>query len=113
MKKSDYSFFEDVYDVVEQIPRGQVSSYGAIARYLGSGKSARMVGWALTQSHQLRPNLPAHRVVNRNGLLSGRHHFGTPTAMQERLEQEGLTIEEHQIKDFRQTFWDPSEMLGI
>ena len=115
MKKDpiSYSFFEDVYAVVEQIPKSRVTSYGAIARYLGTAQSARMVGWALTRSQSLRKGLPAHRVVNRNGLLSGRQHFSTPTEMQERLEKEGIIVKEQQVQSFEKLFWDPALSLDI
>ena len=104
------SFFEDVYEVVKLIPAGRVTSYGAIAHYLGTRGSARMVGWAMNASHAM-PEIPAHRVVNRNGLLTGRHHFATPDLMQERLEEEGVQIREHQIVDFDKYFWDPAKEL--
>jgi len=105
------SFFEKVYEVVRQIPYGRVTSYGAIARYLGTGKSARMVGWALNACNHAV--LPAHRVVNRNGYLTGKHHFGTPLLMQQLLENEGLIIEDDHIINFRERFWDPSKELGV
>ncbi|MEY2639741.1 MAG: hypothetical protein RIR90_1223, partial [Bacteroidota bacterium] len=81
------SFFEEVYAVVRLVPKGRVTSYGAIAKFLGTGKSARMVGWAMNAAHMVKPKLPAHRVVNRNGMLSGKMHFATPTLMQELLEK--------------------------
>jgi methylated-DNA-protein-cysteine methyltransferase related protein len=108
---ADARFFEDVYDVVRQIPKGRVTSYGAIAAFLGSARSARMVGWAMNSSFGLLPEVPAHRVVNRNGELSGRLHFRTPFLMQEMLEAEGIVVEEHTIKDFEKHFWDPSDLL--
>jgi methylated-DNA-protein-cysteine methyltransferase-like protein len=104
-------FYEQVYDVVRRIPGGRVTSYGAIARYLGSGSSARMVGWALNVSHQRLPHIPAHRVVNRNGLLTGKIHFGSSTAMQELLENEGVKIIYDCVVDFDQIFWDPMKEL--
>ncbi len=104
------SFFEQVYEVVKLIPEGRVTSYGAIAKYLGSGQSARMVGWAMNASHTL-PDVPAHRVVNRNGLLSGKMHFSSPTAMQEALEAEGIQVVDDQIQGFKSVFWDPMEEL--
>lgn len=104
-------FFEDVYAVVRLIPPGRVSSYGAIARYLGRSGSARMVGWALNNAHVLG-DVPAQRVVNRAGLLSGKTHFGTPTRMQELLEAEGVKVENDQVVDFRERFWDPELELG-
>ena len=104
-------FFQNVFDVVRLIPKGRVTSYGAIAKYLGTGGSSRMVGWAMNASHGVKPKVPAHRVVNRNGMLSGKAHFETPTRMQELLEAEGLTIKNDQIKDFSSHFWDPSVEL--
>jgi methylated-DNA-protein-cysteine methyltransferase-like protein len=104
----DESFFHRVYGVVKLIPHGRVTSYGAIARYLGSGGSARMVGWAMNQSHSSETNIPAHRVVNRNGFLTGKHHFGGPDVMQQLLENEGLEIIQDQIVDFEKHFWDPA-----
>ena len=101
-------FFQQVYDVALQIPYGRVTSYGAIAAYLGSKGSARMVGWAMNSSKNLPQNLPAHRVVNRNGLLTGKQHFGGKDIMADLLRSEGLTIEENKIVDFENCFWDPS-----
>ena len=103
-------FFDKVYEVVKRIPRGRVSSYGAIARYLGSGGSARMVGWAMNNASKIE-DVPAHRVVNRNGLLSGKHHFPETSAMQQMLEEEGVEIREDQVVQFKSLFWDPSEEL--
>jgi methylated-DNA-protein-cysteine methyltransferase-like protein len=100
------SFFKNVYQVVKLIPYGKVTSYGAIARYLGATGSARMVGWAMNQSHQY-PDVPAHRVVNRHGLLTGKHHFGAPDAMQKLLEAEGLQVVKDQVQHFDKHFWDP------
>lgn len=102
----DQNFFERVYEVVRKIPTGKVTSYGAIARAIGSPQSARMVGWAMNASHDLE-DVPAHRVVNRNGLLSGKSYFGDSNAMQKLLEAEGVKIEENKVKDFRKHFWDP------
>ncbi|QSE97836.1 MGMT family protein [Fulvivirga lutea] len=110
MADKNHSFFEDVYEVVKLIPQGRVTSYGAIANYLGSKGSARMVGWAMNAAHSLS-DVPAHRVVNRIGLLSGRHHFKTPTQMQDLLEVEGIRVENDQIVDFQKYFWDPSQEL--
>ena len=110
--KSNEGFFERVYQVVSQIPHGRVSSYGAIARYLGSAGSARMVGWAMNQSHTSASFIPAHRVVNRNGMLTGKHHFEGTNLMQELLENEGAIIEENRILNFDNLFWDPGEELG-
>lgn len=108
---STRSFFQDVYDVVRLIPRGRVTTYGDIAKYLGSGGSSRMVGWAMNAAHGQIPPVPAQRVVNRIGLLSGRHHFATPTAMQELLEAEGVKIVNHQVQDFEKIVWKPQEEL--
>ena len=107
----DQSFFNKVYEVVKLIPYGRVTSYGAIAHYLGSRGSARMVGWAMNASHISVENIPAHRVVNRNGMLTGKNHFGGPQVMQELLESEGLTIVNDRIIDFSKYFWDPSKEL--
>ena len=101
-------FFNKVYHVVKHIPPGRVTSYGAIARYLGSTGSARMVGWAMNASHHHHEFVPAHRVVNRNGLLTGKHHFDTPGAMKELLENEGIQFNGDQIIDFKDKFWDPA-----
>lgn len=106
----DESFFQNVYEVVKLIPVGRVTSYGAIASYLGSKGSARMVGWALIASHA-KSGIPAYRVVNRNGLLTGKQHFESPGAMQECLESEGVRIENDQVVDFDKLFWDPAKEL--
>lgn len=108
--KKDESFFTLIYDVVNQIPRGRVTSYGAIAACLGTKMSARMVGWAMNSAHDPSLKLPAHRVVNRNGLLTGKMHFGDPGEMQRRLEKEGIEVIDDQIQDFKKVFWDPSEI---
>lgn len=104
-------FFDRVYEVVKQIPPGKVTSYGAIARYLGAVRSSRMVGWAMNGSHTQPEFIPAHRVVNRNGLLTGKHFFGGENVMQELLESEGIEIEDDQIISFKTHFWDPSVEL--
>ncbi|WP_301922062.1 MGMT family protein [Ferruginibacter sp.] len=109
----EYSFFADVYDVVRQIPKGRVTSYGAIAVYLGTKLSARMVGWAMNAAHVALPKIPAHRVVNRNGQLTGKHHFGTPTLMEELLKKEKIGVKEDKIIDFKKVFWEPSAELGL
>ncbi|WP_207497289.1 MGMT family protein [Aridibaculum aurantiacum] len=106
-----YTFFENVWDVVRQIPAGRVTTYGAIAEYLGARSSARMVGWAMNQAHYVQPPVPAQRVVNRNGILSGKAHFSTPTLMQELLQQEGLQVENDTIVDFKIHLWLPVEEL--
>ncbi len=108
----DSDFFNRVYDVTKLIPYGRVTSYGAIARFLGSGRSARMVGWALNASHSGSGFIPAHRVVNRKGYLTGKHHFGNSTTMQQLLENEGIIVENDMVQDFREKFWDPSTELG-
>ena len=101
------NFFSKVYDVTKLIPYGRVTSYGAIARFLGSGRSARMVGWALNGCHNNKEFIPAHRVVNRNGLLTGKHHFSNSTTMEQLLENEGIIIKYDQIINFKEKFWDP------
>jgi methylated-DNA-protein-cysteine methyltransferase-like protein len=110
--KKEYSFFEDVYDVVRQIPKGRVTSYGAIAKYLGTAKSSRMVGYAMNAAHGL-PDVPAQRVVNRNGLLTGKFHFGTPTRMQELLAQDGVAVVNDEVVKFKEVFWDPCIELHL
>jgi methylated-DNA-protein-cysteine methyltransferase-like protein len=112
-KPGQYHFFNNVYDVVRQIPRGRVTSYGAIAKYLGTGSSARMVGWAMNAAHHIKPKVPAHRVVNRNGMLSGKMHFATPTQMQELLQKEKIQVEKDTIVDFDKLFWDPAVALAL
>ena len=107
--KKEYSFFEDVYDVVRQIPKGRVTSYGAIAKYLGTKLSARMVGWAMNASHSLS-DVPAHRVVNRKGLLTGKMHFEDEGAMKRKLIAEGIPVVDDQIQQFESFFWDPKEL---
>lgn len=109
MKKE--SFFDKVFVVARKIPRGRVTSYGAIADYLGTGLSARMVGWAMNSCSTTTPPVPAHRVVNRNGLLTGKHHFASPTLMEELLEAEGIEVMDDKIKHFQKLFWDPSIAL--
>jgi len=109
----EYSFFQDVFDVARQIPKGRVTSYGAIAAYLGTKLSARMVGWAMNAAGSAKPKVPAQRVVNRNGMLSGKHHFKTPTAMEELLKKDGVQVKNDTIVDFAARFWDPSKELTI
>ena len=106
MKSNQENLFDDIYEVVRLIPIGRVTSYGAIAEYLGSKSGARMVGWAMNACHNM-PDVPAHRVVNRNGVLSGKHHFGG-NVMQESLEKEGIKVENDKIIDFQKHFWNPS-----
>lgn len=106
-QKKNNDFFEKVYLVTRLIPYGRITSYGAIARYLGTGRSARMVGWALNASHNTPEFIPAHRVVNRNGLLTGKRHFGNSNTMKQLLENEGIIFEDDQIINFEEKFWDP------
>jgi len=107
-----FDFFENVYAVVKLIPSGRVTSYGAIACYLGSKQSSRMVGWAMNASHKIN-GIPAHRVVNRKGILTGKHHFDTSNRMQELLEEEGVKIDEDRIVNYNELFWDPMKELEI
>lgn len=111
--KKDESFFELVFEVARQIPRGRVTSYGAIAAALGTKLSARMVGWAMNGSFRVHPKVPAHRVVNRNGMLSGKMHFAYPEQMQQLLEKEGIKVIDDKIVDFNKKFWDPVKELGL
>ncbi len=106
MEDKQHTFFENVYEVVKLIPKGRVTSYGTIANYLGTKGSARMVGWAMNAAHGLS-DVPAHRVVNRIGVLSGKNHFSSPNEMQERLEAEGIKVDDDRIMDFDEVFWDP------
>ena len=106
----DQTFFEQVFDVARQIPKGRVTSYGAIAASLGAKSSSRMVGWAMNLAGGAKPKVPAHRVVNRNGMLSGKHHFATPTHMQELLEREGIKVKNDTVVDFNKLFWDPMDL---
>lgn len=108
-----YSFFEDVYDVVRQIPKGRVTSYGAIANFLGTRLSARMVGWAMNGAHNAKPAVPAQRVVNRNGMLTGKAHFSTPTKMEELLAKEKVKVKDDTVVDFEKIFWDPAKELQL
>jgi methylated-DNA-protein-cysteine methyltransferase-like protein len=107
LEKPAPSFFEKVYPIVRTIPYGMATSYGAIAEKIGSKISARMVGWAMNAAHTAYPPVPAHRVVNRNGMLTGKHHFASPTLMQELLESEGIIIKDDCIVDFKNIFWQP------
>lgn len=102
-----------VYQVARLIPHGRVTSYGAIGKYLGAARSARMVGWAMNQAHHQTPPVPAHRVVNSKGLLTGKMHFETPFAMQQLLEAEGHKVKNDQVMDFRTVFWDPMLELDV
>lgn len=110
-KEKNEDFFSRVYDIARMIPYGRVTSYGAIARCIGSPQGARMVGWAMNQANSQRDFIPAHRVVNRTGMLSGKHHFGGSRVMQELLESEGIGIEDDRVVNFRSLFWDPCSEL--
>lgn len=112
MEKSNDNFFEKSYAIARLIPLGRVTSYGAIAKYLGAARSARMVGWAMNASHN-DDTIPAHRVVNRKGLLTGKNHFDGTNLMQQLLESEGVKVIDNQIQDFEKVFWDPSNELHI
>jgi methylated-DNA-protein-cysteine methyltransferase related protein len=107
------NFFEKVYEVAKCIPPGRVTSYGAIARFLGTGRSARMVGWAMNASHSQLINVPAHRVVNRVGLLTGKHHFEGNNVMKQLLESEGIKVSDDKVVNFAQIFWDPAIELSL
>lgn len=109
----DKDFFQQVYQVVRLIPRGRVTSYGAIAAYLGAKGSSRLVGYAMNAAGSQKPKVPAHRVVNRIGLLSGKHHFATPYLMQELLEKEKIKVENDRVVDFAKRFWDPARELAL
>lgn len=109
-KQQESGFFDKVYDVAALIPYGRVTSYGAIANYLGAARSARMVGWAMNASHG-RDNVPAHRVINRTGLLTGKHHFEGTNLMQQLLESEGVKVKDNKVVDFSKLFWDPAKEL--
>jgi methylated-DNA-protein-cysteine methyltransferase related protein len=110
MQQETLNFFDKVYEVAMQIPFGRVTSYGAIATYLGAARSARMVGYAMNASH-LKPEIPAHRVVNRKGLLTGKHHFDGTNLMQQLLESEGIKVKDNQIQNFDKVFWNPAKEL--
>ncbi|MBK6756004.1 MAG: MGMT family protein [Flavobacteriales bacterium] len=106
-------FFADVMDVVRKVPKGRVTSYGAIARYIGAARSARLVGYCMNNAHVVKPSVPAHRVVNSAGLLTGKHHFATPTRMADLLKKEGVQVKKDQVVDFKKKFWDPMVELGL
>lgn len=112
ISNKNQDFFQNVYDVVRLIPKGRATSYGAIAKYLGSPRSSRMVGWAMNNAHALN-GVPAHRVVNRAGLLTGKMHFASATMMEELLKKEGVLVDKDQIVDFESVFWDPGKELTI
>jgi len=111
--KKDESFFELVYEVARHIPKGKVTSYGAIAACLGTKSSARMVGWAMNGAGRVKPKVPAHRVVNRIGMLSGKHHFSPPGSMEKSLKKEGIKVKNDKIIDFEKHFWDPIKEVGF
>ncbi|MDI1355301.1 MAG: MGMT family protein [bacterium] len=106
-------FFQMVYQVVRLVPRGRVTSYGAIAAYLGAKSSSRVVGYAMNGAHNVTPAVPAHRVVNRQGLLTGKHHFATPFQMQELLEKENIVVKNDQVQNFKALYWDPTQELKL
>ena len=111
--KKDENFFELVFEVARQIPKGKVTSYGAIAACLGTRSSARMVGWAMNGAGNVKPKVPAHRVVNRIGMLSGKHHFSPPGSMEKQLKKEGIKVRNDKIVDFEKHYWDPMKELGF
>jgi len=100
-------------DVVRQVPKGRVTSYGAVAKYLGAARSARIVGYCMNNAHAVEPTVPAHRVVNRIGMLTGKHHFQTPTRMEELLKKEGVKVKKDQVQEFQMRFWDPALELAL
>lgn len=109
----DDNFFELVFEVARQVPRGRVTSYGAIAASIGAKSSARLVGWAMNGAHRVKPKVPAHRVVNRIGMLSGKHHFSPPGMMEKLLKKEGIKVKNDQVQDFKNLFWDPALELDF
>ena len=111
--KEDITFFEKVYQVVRLIPKGRVTSYGAIAKYLGTAGSSRMVGWAMNVSHTALPPVPAQRVVNRNGLLTGKAHFDSRFSMEQLLKKDGVKVKDDKVSDFEELFWDPMKELNV
>jgi methylated-DNA-protein-cysteine methyltransferase-like protein len=111
LKKNEDGFFTKVYEVTMLVPSGRVTTYGAIARFIGTAGSARMVGWALNYSHHISEFVPAHRVVNRFGMLTGKHHFPGRNVMEELLESEGVTVKDDQVVEFDKLFWDPNKEL--
>ncbi|HRF80637.1 MAG TPA: MGMT family protein [Flavobacteriales bacterium] len=106
-------FFADVMSVVRQIPKGRVTSYGAIAKYLGAARSSRIVGYCMNNAHAVKPKVPTHRVVNRIGMLTGKHHFASPTAMEDLLNKEGVKVKNDQVVDFGKKFWDPAVEMDL
>ena len=113
ISEKNKDFFDSIFQVVRLIPKGRATSYGSISNYLGTKSGARMVGWAMNASHTQKEPVPAHRVVNRNGMLTGKHHFSPPEKMQEHLEQEGIEVKNDKIVNFKTVFWDPSEELTL
>ena len=113
VKKDKGSIYEAIYDIVRCVPKGRVTSYGAVAAAIGAASGARVVGYAMNNSHNVKPKVPAHRVVNRNGLLTGKHHFSPPEKMQQLLEKEGIKVIDDQVKDFENVFWDPRIELTV
>ena len=111
--KKEESFFELVFEVARQIPKGRITSYGAIAACLGTKSSARMVGWAMNGTHRIKPKVPAHRVVNRIGMLTGKHHFSPPGLMEQLLKKEGIKVKNDKVIDFEKLFWDPAEEMSL
>ncbi|MBK8312429.1 MAG: MGMT family protein [Chitinophagaceae bacterium] len=111
--KREENFFELVFEVARHIPKGRVTSYGAIATCLGTKSSARMVGWAMNGCHHAKLKVPAHRVVNRNGMLTGKFHFSPPEKMEKLLKKEGIKVKDDQVVDFKNLFWDPGEEMGF
>lgn len=112
LSEKNKDFFDLTYQVCREIPKGRVTSYGAIAKYLGAARGARMVGWAMNNAHNM-PDIPAHRVVNRNGQLTGKMHFSPPEAMEQLLEQEGIKVKNDTIINFKEVYWDPSIELSL
>jgi methylated-DNA-protein-cysteine methyltransferase related protein len=112
LSEKNKDFFENVYTVVREIPPGRVTSYGAIAAFLGAKRSSRMVGWAMNASHRM-PEIPAHRVVNRNGYLTGKGHFNDPDEMELKLKAEGIRVSDDRVVDFNSIFWDPGDHLRL
>lgn len=111
--KKEENFFELVFEVARQIPKGRVTSYGAIAACLGAKSSARMVGWAMNGAGRVKPKVPAHRVVNRIGMLTGKYHFSPPGLMEQLLKKEGVKVKNEQVVEFKKLFWDPAKELGF
>ncbi|MCF8451004.1 MAG: MGMT family protein [Taibaiella sp.] len=107
------SIYTAIYDIVRCVPKGRVTSYGAVAAAIGSASGARVVGYAMNLCHNIKPKVPAHRVVNRNGMLTGKHHFSPPEKMQQLLEKEGITIRNDIVEDFERLFWDPLKEINL